>query len=217
MVWNDYDDYANRLQNIRTTNILIGEIRQIVATWAYKRNGRIDDQTKQCIITILEELKREGKYIDYKTVSTNILFSQRHAFSVEEFRVHQLYDKVTNSPYEADGYLEWVERVSEDWKTLYDRFADDANAVFVMDPPYLNTNNAQYKINESWTLSNFLEIVTAIENKGFILFTSKKSSTEEFIRFLNEKTNLYIPYALVEKEQALAAWEKYTEQLIHNL
>ena len=56
-VWNDYDNYCNRLSNIDSTNSLISDIRVIVGDLV--EDKRIPEAKK---IMILDRIKKEEGY-----------------------------------------------------------------------------------------------------------------------------------------------------------
>ena len=90
-------------------------------------------------------------FVDYITLSASILFSAKSATSLEEFKKQGLYNRIRLSDYTADGYLDGIEIVVCDYKELFAKYKDNPNVVFLVDPPYLNTDVGTYTM--SW---NFL-------------------------------------------------------------
>lgn len=84
VVYNDFDNYSERLINVVHTNALISDIRSIIAT-KYPQNSkeRLDDVTHAEIIIRIEQ---ESGYVDYITLSSSLLFSMNYVTSLEELK-----------------------------------------------------------------------------------------------------------------------------------
>ena len=67
VVYNDYDNYRQRIAAIPTTNALLARIRPLVANVA--RHARIPDETRLIILDILQQADKQG-YVDYITLSS---------------------------------------------------------------------------------------------------------------------------------------------------
>ena len=192
VIYNDFDNYAARLAAIPQTNKIRAEIGSI--------------------------LKDAGNFIDYKTLSGSVLFSARFSTDFADLSKQAFYYNNKTLPLSAEGYLEGVERVSEDYKTLAARFADNKTAVFVCDPPYLSTECKSYE--SYWKLTDYLDVVSLFENRHFIYFTSNKSQIVELFSAL-EKFGTRNPFAQCEKvarKMVLAAEGRgYEDQMFYTL
>jgi site-specific DNA-adenine methylase len=81
------------------------------------------------------------------------------------------------SDYNADGYLDGLVIESSDYKDIFRKYKDVSNVVFLVDPPYLCTEVGTY--NMSWSLADYLDVLTVLCGTSYIYFTSDKSSILE--------------------------------------
>lgn len=172
VIWNDYDNFQRRLELIPITNEILGNIRPILQNRTRKSN--IDDLKPQ-IISVLKEYSVYD--LDYITLSANLVFSGKHACSLEELMEKgcNFYNVLTKTEYNAIGYLQGVERVSKCYKELIVEFKDIDNVVFVLDPPYLFTDVKSYNGVGNWKIGDYLAIVKELTIKDkYIYFGSNK-------------------------------------------
>lgn len=216
VIYNDFDNYAERLAAIPETNRLRAEIRDILKDCQPKR--RIPEEQRLQILEIIKREEDAGNFVDYKTLSGSILFSSRFSTDYADLSKNPFYCNGKSFPLSAEGYLDGVERVSEDYKTLAARFADDKTAVFICDPPYLSTDCKSYE--SYWKLTDYLDVVSLFENRHFIYFTSNKSQIVEMFSAL-EKFGTRNPFAQCEKvarKMVLAAeGREYEDQMFYTL
>ena len=144
VVYNDYDNYRQRIAAIPTTNALLARIRPLVANVA--RHARIPDETRLTILDILQQADKQG-YVDYITLSSSLLFSSKYATSLDGFIREQLYHNVRRSDYSAEGYLDGIEIASVDYRELFEQYKDNPRAIFLLDPPYLSTDTTTYNMS----------------------------------------------------------------------
>ncbi len=190
VIYNDFDNYAVRLQNIDKTNVIISDIRKIIGDMPQKQ--RMPDNVKQ---EILSRLKLESGFVDYITISSSLLFSGNYADSFDVLSKSTFYNRIVSTEFNADGYIEGVERVSMDYKQLFAQYKDHKNLVFILDPPYLSTDTATYSKMTYWTLATYLDILKTIENRSFFYFTSEKSQLPELMKWLDENNYYQSPFA----------------------
>lgn len=216
VIYNDFDNYAERLAAIPETNRLRAEISDILKDCQPKK--RIPEEQRSQILEIIKREEDAGNFVDYKTLSATILFSSNFATDYTDLSKQKFYNRHNPSPLSAEGYLEGVERVSEDYRTLAAKFADDKTAVFICDPPYLSTDCTSYK--SYWKLTDYLDVVSLFENRHFIYFTSDKSQIVELFSAL-EKFGTRNPFPKCEKvtrRQTLAANARgYEDQMYYTL
>lgn len=212
VIYNDYDNYSERIKNITDTEGIRQEIQEKVTLWEAK--DKIVDKEK--IIEIIQKHKENWKYIDEKSFIWWFSFSWFMNF--EDLLKSNFFNKLRRAPLEADWYLEWLEiRVGLDYQELIREFQDLENVIFVFDPPYLNTDNGSYKIQNSWSLKDFLHIITHLKNKRFIFFTSEKSSTFEFVNFLKENKFLDIDFKVKYRFNVVVKGGRYKDIMFYNL
>ena len=216
VIYNDFDNYAARLAAIPQTNKIRAEIGSILKDCQPKK--RIPEEQRSQILAIIKREEDAGNFIDYKTLSGSVLFSARFSTDFADLSKQAFYYNNKTLPLSAEGYLEGVERVSEDYKTLAARFADNKTAVFVCDPPYLSTECKSYE--SYWKLTDYLDVVSLFENRHFIYFTSNKSQIVELFSAL-EKFGTRNPFAQCEKvarKMVLAAEGRgYEDQMFYTL
>ncbi|WP_315170136.1 DNA adenine methylase [Alloprevotella tannerae] len=217
VIYNDFDNYAARLAAIPQTNKIRAEIGSILKDCQPKK--RIPDEQRSQILEIIKRDEAAGNFIDYKTLSGIIMYSVKFATCYDDLQKNVFYcNTKCDYPISAEGYLEGVERVSEDYKTLAARFVDDKSAVFVCDPPYLSTDCKSYE--SYWKLTDYLDVVSLFENRHFIYFTSNKSQIVELFGAL-EKFGTRNPFAQCEKvarKMVLTAEGRgYEDQMFYTL
>lgn len=70
VVYNDFDNYRHRLENIPRTNALLDKIREVVAS--VPRQKVLPEKTKEAILFLIEQEEKERGYVDYITLSTSL-------------------------------------------------------------------------------------------------------------------------------------------------
>jgi site-specific DNA-adenine methylase len=166
VIYNDFDNYSLRLQNVDKTNALLADLRVILD--GYPKDKKIDAPYKSAIIKRLEQEDKAG-FVDWITVSSSILFSGKYHLNLEEFQKATMYNTMRMSDYNADGYLVGVERVSDDYKKIFQQYKDNECVVFLVDPPYLSTDTTPYK--GYWKLADYLDVLTVLDGTRFFYFT----------------------------------------------
>lgn len=174
VVYNDFDNYRERLAHIPQTNRLIADLRGIVGD-AVPRNKRITGGLRVHVLRRMEQEERQTGYVDCITLSTSLLFSMKYRLSVAEMRKETLYNCIRTSDYPPCGdYLDGLEIVSCDYRELFNRYKDEPNVAFLVDPPYLSTEAGTYRMY--WRLADYLDVLNVLRDKPFVYFTSNKSS-----------------------------------------
>lgn len=209
VVYNDYDNYAERLANTGRTNALLRELRDIVLRGGTVYQKRLpEDAKRQCV----QAIRRHGEtgYTDFVTISRALLFSNKNVFSEEEMEAEVFYNRLPLKSYynrdvrykdgakarprglaedayepydlEAAKWLEGLERTHCHWRELYMRYKDEPGAVFVADPPYVGTRNDAYSYaGRRWSASDGLAVLDVCRSgRPFFYFISKKSLERGF-------------------------------------
>ena len=170
VVYNDFDNYRARIAAIPTTNALLGLIRPIVAD--VPRHARLPEAVRAEVLEVLRKADAEG-FVDYITLSSSLLFSSKYATSLAEISREQFYNNVRRTDYAAAGYLDGLTIASNDYREVFNQYKNDPRAIFLLDPPYLSTDTTTYTM--SWTLSDYLDVLTLLHGHRFVYFTSDKS------------------------------------------
>lgn len=172
-IWNDFDNYQERLDHIEDTNILKEQIANIIKD--YEKERKLSNEIKQVIINLLEEKESGENYIDFITLSTFILFGGNYGHNLEDFKKATFYKNVGLNAklYNANGYLDRVKRVSMDYKELLEQ-TKDKDRLLILDPPYIYSNVTGYK-GLRWTIKDLMELIDLVHKDNFILFGSSVS------------------------------------------
>lgn len=191
VVYNDYDDYSHRLENIQRTNMLLSDFRQM--TSGLPRHKPIPKEIRMKIYERIENEENTWGYVDYITISSSLLFSMKYKTSLEGLRKEMLYNNIRKSGYcPAGGYLDGLVVIHEDYKNVFSRYKDTPNAVFLVDPPYLDTDVSTYTMN--WGLADYLDVLTVLQGHPFIYFTSNKSRILELCGWMEKHPNMGNPF-----------------------
>ncbi|GLB51691.1 hypothetical protein NBRC110019_07300 [Neptunitalea chrysea] len=191
VVWNDYDDFQKRLQSFEQTNELLGKLRPLLSH--LKSKERLPMEDKQRVLEALKQHEKQYGYVDYVTVSSNILFSMKYAFSIEEMEKETMYNRIRLTDYQVSGYLDGVERVQCDYKELYETYKNE-NVVFLVDPPYLSTDTKSYNSKDYWRLRDYLDVLSVLDGHRYVYFTSNKSQIVELCDWIETRTYTGNPF-----------------------
>ena len=189
VVYNDFDNYRERILNIDKTNQLISDLRLILKD--YPKDKRIEGVVRQKVIERLRHEENSG-YVDYITISSSILFSMKYALSFQQIEKETLYNCIRQSDYNANGYLDGLVVVSMCYKELFARYKDLPNVIFLVDPPYLSTDASTYK--GYWKLKDYLDVLDVLNGTKYFYFTSNKSSIIELCEWIETKTPMSNPF-----------------------
>ncbi len=198
VIYNDYDDYRKRIENIPRTNRLLSLIRPLAEP--FPRHKPITGEAREQIFRLLEQEERENGFIDFITLSSSLLFSMKYRLSISAMRAEILYNNVRKAPYDpAPGYLDGLEIESCDYRLLFERFKDTPGVLFLVDPPYLSTDVGTYRM--SWRLADYLDVLSVLPGHDFIYFTSGKSAIEELCQWMGRNPSLGDPFARCERRE----------------
>lgn len=183
VIFNDFDNYRHRLENVHRTNKLLADLRTIIGNMP--KHTCIKGDKRERIFERLEQEEQTYGYIDFVTISSSLLFSMKYKLSISEMKKEALYNNIRKSDYPiATDYLEGISIVSCDYKELFNKYKDMSNVVFLVDPPYLSTEVGTY--NMYWKLSDYLDVLKILTEQHFVYFTSNKSSILELCEWLGE-------------------------------
>lgn len=186
VIYNDFDGYSKRLENIERTNEILDLIRPFIeGTGTLKR---VSEDKRKKILDVLSEQEKKG-FVDYITLSSGLLYSGQFATTIEQLSKHPFYNCLRRSPISAEDYLDGLEITCKDYHELFDEFKDKENVLFILDPPYLQTDMDSYHNSDFWTLGETLDVVRMMMGSKFIFFTSDKSDIPELLDWLSENTS----------------------------
>lgn len=215
VVYNDFDNYRQRLENIPRTNLLLADLRKLAE--GIERHKVIKGITRERIFERLEQEMKEYGYIDFITVSSSLMFSMKYKMSIDEMKKEALYNNIRTSDYpQCPDYLEGLTVVSCDYKELFQRYKNCPNVVFLVDPPYLSTEVGTYSMY--WKLSDYLDVLTILNGYPFVYFTSNKSSIVELCDWLGKNPTVGNPFRNCKKVEFNAHMNynaKYTDMMFY--
>lgn len=213
VVYNDFDNYSERLDNVGATNALIADIREIVRD--VPENARITDEYRQ---KVLERIQAEPGFMDCITLSSSILFSAKYVTEPEGFEKETLYNTVKQRHYRTDGYLAGVERVRKDYRELFAEYSNQPEVVFLLDPPYLSTDTSTYSKESYWKLTDYLDVLGCLDGTRYFYFTSDKSQIVELCEWMAGHGYCRDPFAgatTVVKSAQLNRTSRYDDIMIY--
>ena len=176
VIWNDYDDYQHRLDLIPETNAHLAELRRIIGDLPRGQVIRKDTPAHRDILAHISEAERTGA--DMQSIMAWLTYSSDDK-SVASPTAH-LYNRLPSQPYNAEGYLVGVERVSLDYRELLGQVPQDV--ILIVDPPYLSTSALRYAQREEgkfWGLTDHLRLLSLLKGYAYIYFSSSKSEVLE--------------------------------------
>ena len=182
VIYNDYDNYSERLEHVVDTNKLIGDCRDLLRDFPHE--NRITGVLRDAVLQRLKEADRRG-YVDWITLSSSLHFSMKYALHLETFQKESLFNNVRRNDYVTDGYLDGLEVVRCDYSELCAQYRDVPGALFIADPPYLSTDSRTYSSDGYWHLKDYLNVLPALDGLNFIYFTSDKSQIIDLCEWLD--------------------------------
>ena len=212
VIYNDYDNFRDRLRHIPATNKLLADLRLIAN--GCDRKKPITGETRE---RILARIAQES-YVDYITLSASLTFSMKYVLDFDSLQKETLYNKIRKTDFPlCEDYLEGIETVSCDYKELFNRYKDDPHAVFLIDPPYLSTEVGTYTMR--WQLTDYLDVLRTLDGTRYIYFTSNKSSIIELCEWMGKNKDLGNPFDGCERREFNAHMNyssSYTDIMLYN-
>ncbi len=182
VVYNDFDNFKERLNNIENTNFILNELRTLLQNCP--RDKKITQEKRTQVLNVLKKHNEAG-FVDWITLSASLLFGGNYALPFEEFKKSTLYNVVRKSNYSLSlDYLQDVEIVSMDYRNLFNKYKDTKEVVFITDPPYLNTNIKTYNKANYWGIKDYLNVLDVLKGQSYFYFTSNKSQIVELCEWL---------------------------------
>lgn len=95
VVYNDFDNYRFRLENIPRTNALLADLRDIVRE--VPKHGCVRGAIRDEVFARLEQEEREHGYIDFITISSALMFSMKYKQGIAEMKKKRLFTTISGS------------------------------------------------------------------------------------------------------------------------
>jgi site-specific DNA-adenine methylase len=187
VVYNDYDNYRERLKHIPETNALLTEFREMRRN--VPRKMRLDASSREAVFAHLAAADKAG-YVDWITLSSSLCFAMRYKTNFQEFINDTLYNRVRLSDYDATGYLDGLEIVRYDYRELLYQYRNTPDVLFLADPPYLSTDTSTYSSAAYWHLRDYLDVIKELQGLRFVYFTSNKSQIIDLCEWMSANFNV---------------------------
>ena len=192
VIYNDFDNYAQRLKHIDDINRLRQQLAEVLK--GIPRKNKIDPKTHALII---ETIKNFDGFIDVDCVWAWLLFSGNQAESLNQIYTQPvLYNRLRKSDYpDAKDYLTGVEVVSKSFDELLPEYVNNEKTLLILDPPYLFSEQISYRKTKDFGLVSFIKLMELIR-PPFIMFSNYRSEILDYFdyqikrndeRFLNYK------------------------------
>lgn len=181
VIYNDFDGYAQRLQNIHDTERLRQQIFDVLATAEHER--KLSEAHRQQVIEIIHNF---NGFVDINSVATWLLFSGKQVKTLDELYQNMFYNTIRKTPYKtADGYLDGLEITHESFETLIPKYTNQANTLLLLDPPYVFTEQTAYKQDKYFGMVEFLTLMGLIK-PPYIFFSSTKSELLAYMDYVKK-------------------------------
>lgn len=216
VVYNDFDNYRRRLENVGRTNHILAELREL--TKHVPRHKIITGTVRKRIFSLLEQEEAEVGYVDYITLSSSLLFSMKYVLSLEGLAKETMYNNVRKTDYDCSGYLDGLEITNCDYRELFNKYKGREDVVFLVDPPYLSTEVGTYSMY--WRLPDYLDVLKVLNGHRFVYFTSNKSSIIELCEWLGKNNEVGNPFEKAVRKEFNAHMNynsRYTDIMLYNV
>lgn len=213
VIYNDFDNYKQRLDNIQNTNLILKDIRVIVSD--FPADKKMSEDLKA---SILKRISLEKGYVDYITLSSSLLFGMNYSLSFDELKKQTFYNSVRSTDYNCDGYLDGVITVSKDYKELFQEYKNYPNVIFVVDPPYLSTETKVY--SNYWKLKDYLDVLNVLDGYKYLYFTSNKSNIIELCDWIETRTLKSNPFqnaVMHTTNNTMTSTASYTDIMMYKI
>ena len=210
VVYNDFDNYMDRLKNIGDTNILREQLVDFIAANGLEFDKKIPKKTK-LHAELIDIIKRYPGYKDYVSLCSWFLFPGRDKKTFSAFTKLTLWPRIPKQPITVAGYLEGLEIVHADFRTVIQEFSGGDKTLFVLDPPYPGTLQNSYTDNGSQRFSDddFNNLISMV-SRPFILFFSDTSNISDQV------IDKMKPFRSFEHCTSLSK-SKYIDKMIHTV
>lgn len=208
VIYNDYDNYSERLRVINQTELIRKKLLSILELDPVSviTKNKIELNTKQKILDYLYSLDD----FDCETISAWILFSGNISHTLHELEGKTLYNRVPRAPLNGDGYLTGVDVVHQCFTELMSAPLT-GNVLYLLDPPYINTQQ-NYKTNYFGFVSQ-LKLLNLIK-PPFMYFTSEKSEIHELVTHKCPYSNVFSDCEIFKQNSIVNNISSYTDILI---
>jgi len=183
VIYNDYDNFKERLDNIEITESLRAEIYEVIQKNACLQiNACLQKDACLQINEIIQNYINNNYYIDWLSLSPWLLFSFNYHFKLETFSENTYYNRIAKNSLVKGNYLEGVEFIRLDFLEVLNKYSNVKNKILILDPPYLKTTCKGYA--QSFDIKKTILMLRNIQ-KPFILFSSERTELIDLIDLMD--------------------------------
>lgn len=213
VIYNDFDNYAERLAHINDTNQLRRLLFSVLEN--EPRTKVLSATARKKVAYIITNF--DG-FVDVQTLAGWLLFSGTQVPDLTKFLNERWYNRIKKSDYaEATDYLNGLIITHNDYLTTLDKYKDTPNCVLLLDPPYLCSSQGAYAKANYFGLTQFLTLMHHVR-PPYVFFSSTRSELLSFMDYLqvydseawqrlggfdNIRLNAYVNYNSVYEDNML--------------
>ena len=216
MIYNDFDDYATRLNHIDDINRLRRILSDLCAD--LPKGSRLLPERKAQVIAAIEAF---NGYKDVAALVAWLCFGGQQAATLEALYKQTFWNVIRQSDYKtAEGYLDGLTIVKQCYSELLPRYAGKPKTLLMLDPPYLCTDQRQYNKPNYFNVIDLAKLM-CFTKPPFVLFSSTKSEIIGYIDFMQQyKVDNWHSFADCERISLRATVShsgKYEDNILFNL
>lgn len=182
VIYNDYDNYSERLANIDSTNALRREIHRLLAPMP--KDGSLSAEIAGQIRTAILAHQAAGGYIDIGCLNAWLCFGGDWKPLEKILNALDLWSRVAKTDYNADGYLDGLIIEAADYRELLQKYRAE-KTLFVFDPPYIKTMQGMYANSKYFDMVAFLELMDNVA-PPFVFFSGSRSELPAYVDYLKK-------------------------------
>lgn len=212
VIYNDFDNYAQRLKHIDDINRLRQQLAEVLK--GIPRKNKIDQKTHALII---ETIKNFDGFIDIDCLVSWLMFSGNQVESLNRIYTQPvLYNQLRKSDYpDAKDYLTGVEVVSKSFDELLPEYTNNEKTLLVLDPPYLFSEQKGYRKTKDFGLASFLQLMELIR-PPFIMFSNQYSEILDYFDYqVKRNDERFLNYQYISITAPLNYSSNYRDNMIY--
>lgn len=202
VIYNDFDNYTQRLEHMNETEMIRKRLREIIDNNTTVTDNEKEPLNKTCHDLIKKELiKIKSDYpdfVDYITISAWLCFSAAKTDNLDTILSKKsIYRRVPKNELKRYDYLNNVEVIHKDasnpeeFINYINSIKQNENVIYILDPPYLYTETSGYAKKEYFDLkANINLFYWFIHKIPCLFFTSTKSGLIESYNITNKLYNV---------------------------
>lgn len=212
VIYNDFDNYAQRLKYIDDINRLRQQLAEVLK--GIPKRNRIDQKTHALII---ETIKNFDGFIDIDCLVSWLMFSGNQVESLNRIYTQPvLYNQLRKSDYpDAKDYLTGVEVVSKSFDELLPEYTNNEKTLLVLDPPYLFSEQKGYRKTKDFGLASFLQLMELMR-PPFIMFSNYRSEILDYFDYqVKRNDERFLNYQYISITAPLNYSSNYRDNMIY--